>query len=247
MDATIYHVHTQQYEGPIEVLLRLIEERKLPINEISLAQVTDDYINHMHTQKLSYTESTQFLIIASTLVLIKSRSLLPTLVLHDEEEEDIAELERRLRLYKVFQQLSAHIQDAYDGDTLFMQPSSAPREHVFAPDSAITPHALHESLADIFQELPQHEKLDKASITTVVRIEDMMESLHERIQSGAELSFNAFVKRNRVPRSPEEARHIKVEVVVGFLALLELVRNGILSVMQSDNFEDMNISQRAES
>lgn len=243
MESTIYHVHTDIYEGPIEVLLRLIEERKLPINEVSLASVTDDYIAYMHASHLPYGQSTQFLIIASTLVLVKSRSLLPTLTLNEEEEGDIAELERRLRVYRVFQKLSSHIEDALHGDRLYMQPSPK-RDYVFAPDETLSPQALFESTHDIFAGLPEHEKLEKAQMTAVVRIEDMMDRLQNTIMRDGQLNFNEFVRRGRKPKNKAEAREIKVEVVVGFLALLEMVRNGILSVMQSHNFDDMSIEKR---
>ena len=94
-----YSIKTETFEGPLELLLNLVEGRKFFINEISLASVTDEYIAHaksLNTNDLS--ELTSFLSITATLILIKSRSLLPGFVVTKEEEKDIEDLESRLAL-----------------------------------------------------------------------------------------------------------------------------------------------------
>src|SRR3989344_4410007 len=96
-----FKIHIEGFEGPLELLLSLIEKRKLPINDVSLASVTDEYILHIQQQKeFPLSETSHFILIASTLLLIKSKSLLPTLELTEEEAGDIENLERRLKLYK---------------------------------------------------------------------------------------------------------------------------------------------------
>jgi segregation and condensation protein A len=244
--STIYHVHTETFEGPIELLLRLIEQRKLPVSEVSLAEVTDDYLSQIKTtEHMPYGEVTQFILVASTLVLIKSRALLPLLQLTEEEEQDIHDLERRLKMYKVFQDLSVHMEDRYGKQPSFARPYRH-RDPVFSPDKKMTPQNFREALHTVLATVPQPEKLKEAAVATVVRIEDMMDQLTARIEQGMHMSFNQFVRRDRSPKTKAEAQEIKVEVVVGFLAMLEMVRNGIITVIQSDRFQDMTIEKRKE-
>ena len=101
METTSYKVKTEKFEGPLDLLLNLIEKRKLLINEISLAKISDDYIQFIKDSgNFPMGESANFILIASTLLLIKSRSLLPSLSLSQEEENSIEELEHRLKIYK---------------------------------------------------------------------------------------------------------------------------------------------------
>src|SRR4051812_32375972 len=94
-------VKHEQFEGPLDLLLSLIEKRKLFINDISLAKVADDFINHIKNfEQFPIGESANFILIASTLLLIKSKSLLPTLQLTEEEQGSIEDLETRLKIYQ---------------------------------------------------------------------------------------------------------------------------------------------------
>ena len=95
-----YQVKTHIFEGPLDTLLSLIEKRKLFINDISLSKVADDYIAYIKSlENFPIADSAHFILIASTLVLIKSKSLLPNLTLSEEEEHSIEDLEARLREY----------------------------------------------------------------------------------------------------------------------------------------------------
>lgn len=242
--STIYHVHTEIFEGPIELLLRLIEQRKLPVSEVSLAQVTDDYLSQIkNMESMPYGEVTQFILVASTLVLIKSRSLLPLLKLTEEEEHDIHDLERRLKMYKLFQDLSVHLEERYGIHPSFARPYRH-SDAVFSPDKKMTLENFKVLLHGVLSSVPQSEKLEQAAVATVIRIDDMMERLEVRMKETLQMSFNQFVRRDRKPTTKQEAQEIKVEVVVGFLAMLEMVRNGIIEVMQSDRFQDMTIEKR---
>ena len=97
-----YIVNTGAFQGPLELLLSLIEKRKLFISDISLSEVTDDFINHVkNTSDFPMSQSAHFVLIASTLLLIKSKSLLPTLEFTEEETESMEDLERRLKSYPI--------------------------------------------------------------------------------------------------------------------------------------------------
>jgi len=91
-----FSVETEAFSGPLEALLNLIEDRKLAISEVSLAEVTDAYLAYVEKLPgLPLGETAQFILVASTLLLIKSRTLLPTLTLSDDERESVQELARR--------------------------------------------------------------------------------------------------------------------------------------------------------
>src|SRR6478609_2971026 len=95
-----FAVKTPVYEGPLDLLLDLVEKRKLFVSDVSLAQVTDDFIKYIEShEEFPISESAEFIVIASTLMLVKSRSLLPMLELTQEEEASIEDLEKRLVLY----------------------------------------------------------------------------------------------------------------------------------------------------
>src|ERR1700722_4197493 len=97
-NAHSFSVRTPLYEGPLELLLDLIEKRKLLVNDISLAAVTEEYVSHVRAQTTFPVEAVaNFIQIAATLILIKSKSLIPNLSLTEEEQTDINDLEERLR------------------------------------------------------------------------------------------------------------------------------------------------------
>src|SRR5437773_2621351 len=111
---TAFAVKTEQFEGPLDLLLDLIGRRRLFINDISLSKVTDDYLEYLKgLNQFSIPDSANFILIASTLVLIKSKSLLPTLNLTEEEEMSIADLEERLRIYKILKEATVGLREHF--------------------------------------------------------------------------------------------------------------------------------------
>ena len=101
MNDNQFKIKTENFEGPLDLLLSLIEKRKMLINDISLAKVADDFIAHLQNkEQFPIKDTSDFLVIASTLLLIKSKSLLPTLNLTEEEKTDMHDLELKLKIYK---------------------------------------------------------------------------------------------------------------------------------------------------
>src|SRR3989338_9586946 len=105
-----FAVKQEKFEGPLELLLDLIEKEKLSISEISLAKVTDDYIRHVRSlEKIDPEALAEFLVVAAQLMLVKSRSLLPGIELTREDEVAIGELEKRLEQYQRFRDLAGKL------------------------------------------------------------------------------------------------------------------------------------------
>lgn len=224
---------TNVFEGPLDLLLELIEKRKLFVNDISLAQVTNDYITYVNKlENFDVPNVADFLLIASTLLLIKSKSLLPNLDLTDEEELNIEYLETRLKLYQQIKNLSQHINKLALGDKIFEREYFLNIEPVFSPSEDITIENLFSSIKKLTERFPKKEKLQSAKVKKVVKLEEIIDNLKDRIQRSFKLSFNEFSKKGKAG---------KVEVIISFLALLELVKEGIILAKQESHFEDIEI------
>lgn len=226
-------VQTEEFEGPIEKLLNLIEERKLFVNDISLAQVTDDYIGYVQTLEQSNIDDiAEFIVIASTLILIKSKSLLPDLNLTEEEESSIDDLEDRLAKYKQIRYLSQYVRSAFGKNIIFDRRESGHEEVYFAPGKNLTSEELRVAAHHLIEQLPTPRSRPTARVKKVMRLEDVIEKLRKRIKSKLEMSFHEFAKTQERPRE---------SVIVSFLALLELVKEGVIEAEQNRNFDDISV------
>lgn len=232
-----------EFEGPIEVLLNMIQDRKLPINDVSLAEVTDEYITYIKTQRRQdYSYITHFLYVASTLLLIKSRSLLPSIELSEEEEESIDALQRRLRLYQIFQERGEALKSMFVSPSMFTRPFKMRRIVAFSPDAAAMQlPAIAEAILGLETDGEEEsQELPEVRVRTAgVHINDMVEKLRERMMHAMNISFRDF---SRAPLSDATPREQKVYAVVGFLAMLEMVRNSLIQVEQSGTFNDIIIN-----
>ena len=229
---TGYTVKTEIYEGPFEVLLDLIESRKLLVNELSLAQITEDFIGHVRAQKLFPVEQTAtFVQVAATLLLIKSKSLIPDLTLTEEETEDVEDLKRRLSAYEKVREAARELSNIYGVQVLFSAGVRAP-EVVFAPSKDLTKEGLGDALARVLAAREEIEVLPEARVKPLVTIEQMMDRLSTRVQKSMKLSFKEFAGGAKE----------KVEVIVSFLALLELVKQGAVAAEQHEMHGDIQIA-----
>lgn len=238
-----FTITIEDFEGPIEALLGLIEKRKLPINDVSLASIADEYLAFINTlEEESISNKTHFIFVASTLILIKSKSLLPTLDLNSEEEGDIEHLKHQLRILEQYQEAGQLIKKNYHCIPQFYYRKPSKKSISFLPNGNLTRPILLQHLEELFQEIPEPEKLKKeASMKIAVHIDEMMSSLEERIKKIMTCSFNDFI--GDYCGEKKISRELKVYRVVGFLAMLELVRKGTLDVLQKHSFENIKIEK----
>jgi segregation and condensation protein A len=236
---TAVKVRTGNFEGPLSLLLELIEARKLFINEISLAEVAEEYIEHIRNRgELPLGETTQFIAIAATLILIKSRSLLPNLSLTEEEETKIVDLEHRLRLYQLVRDATVPLGEAWGKNMLFFGPPRGGDMVVFSPDPQLSKQLFLDAVSSVLAQVPTPVFHPEVAVVSTVSIEEMIDSLEHRIQSALEMSFRDF---SRSGGGTEKEQ--KVFVIVSFLAMLELVRQGIIDAVQSDAFGDIGMKR----
>jgi segregation and condensation protein A len=236
---SIYKIKTDAFEGPFHLLLSLIEDKKFFINDLSLAQVTEDYLKYVNNlEKKNTHEISNFILVAATLILIKSKSLLPNLNLTSEEEGDIHNLEDRLKLYELYTKLATHVKEMF-GEKIIFAPLERKNTDVliFLPDDQITKESMMTFAREAINRIPKKVFLPEVEVKKVMSIEEMIDKLTERIQNSLQFNFKEFAG---VAKTKEE----KVVVIVGFLAMLELVRQGILNVIQENNFEDILIEKQ---
>ncbi|MBI2617905.1 segregation/condensation protein A [Candidatus Kaiserbacteria bacterium] len=228
-----FKVKLDGFEGPLDLLLALIEKRKLPINDVSLAAVADDYIEYLKDkQEFPLSQTSHFVLVASTLLLIKSKSLLPTLSLTDTEEEDIKILEERLMLYKRIKALSAHVSGRFGARVLFEAEESKNVEPLFSPAHDVSIRSMQETIKRVIANLPITEFLPEAVVKKIMSIEEAIENLTSRITQSLRMNFGEFANAKK---------NEKIEVIVSFLAMLELVKQGIINATQEKTFEDITM------
>lgn len=241
--ATAYQVKTKIFEGPMHLLLELVENRKLFVNEVSLSEVTDEYLKHVRAlPEMEYADMTSFLLVAATLILIKSRSLLPNLTLSEEEKKDIGSLETRVRLYALVQKIGEIIKEKFGQEIIFSREEFRNEEVVFAPDTSLSIVKLHEALKGVIAAIPKKEILPEIEVKKVISIEEMLENLTKRIEEGMKLSFSTFSSPSGQAGAPK-TKEEKVIIIVSFLAMLELVRQGIMDVLQHSNFQEIEMTK----
>lgn len=232
-----FSIQTETYQGPLELVIDLIERRKLLVNELALAQITDDYVQYIRSHPaFPIEDAADFIGVAATLLLIKSKSLLPELDLSQEEEEDVEDLKTRLALYEKTREAARALSELFGRNVMVSAGEKKP-EPFFAPSRDLSLANLESSLKDALTALEKEEKLPEVRVRSLVTIEEVMDRLTERVQTALNISFKEFAGNTAE----------KVEVIVSFLALLELVKQGVVEAAQPGAFGDINITNASAS
>ncbi len=238
-----FTIRTDRFEGPLELILELIERRKLLVNELSLAQVTDDFIAHVKGGEAAgngaafpMEDAANFISVAATLLLIKSRSLLPDLELSHDEEEDVEDLKRRLALYEVARTAARDLGRIFGQRAMLSRGEREP-EAVFAPSRDLSLENIQKAVDALLASKEKQEALPEVRVRPLVSIEEMMDTLRTRVERALTLSFKEFTG----------SKTEKVEVIVSFLALLELVKLGAVEAAQHDRWGDIRITNTSAS
>lgn len=229
-----FHFKSEVYSGPLDLLIDLIEKRKLLVNDISLASVTDDYMAYVSQfEKSPLRDMADFIVLASTLLLLKSKSLLPVLELTDVEEETIESLERRLRYYQIFRNVGKIMESIFGKTPSYERRFIPDKNPLFTTDSFTTLPNLHVAMTDVLKNLPKKVERPKVQVRTVVSLETMIERLKTRIENQFSCKFKDFTGDSRE----------RSTVIVGFLAVLEMVKQGSILVRQSAHFDEIEIEK----
>lgn len=223
----------EKFEGPLELLLDLIEREKIAISEISLSRVAEEYLAHVRQMASPDPEELAgFLVVAVQLMLIKSRSLLPGLVVPAEEEQSIGELEERLRILQRIREAARQIKDIEQkGQSAYSRPAYLGVAPVFYPSPGIDTGVLEQALRSVVSLIPKPEKLAEEKIKRIISLEERITHMRRILQDAVERGFSEIVKGAKE----------KMEVVVSFLAILELAKDKFLELRQEEPFSDIRI------
>jgi len=235
----MYQVSTQQFTGSLDLLLQLVEKKNLAITELSLAQVTQEYVAFLNEQEeINPEDLADFLVIASTLLLIKSRSLLPSLVLAPEEETEIMDLETRLKIYKLYKEAGGKIKEMFKKEIYVLnRPSWKNIEPKFSPPSNCSLESLSLAFLKILKEI-QTEKaqpLAEKKIQKIASLEERIKELIQKITSGKMFRLLDLTKE----------KQNKIDLILTFLAVLHLAKQKIIKIKQKDNFGEIWISNQS--
>lgn len=233
----MYTVKTKQFQGPLGLLLQLTEKEKLDITEVSLAKITDQYLNYLKiTKDITLENLAEFLVIASRLILIKSRMLLPTLELTEEEEEGIEELKHRLEEYKRFKNLAKQIEGiAKQNKIAYSREKCQGMKSVFYPPKQMNLEDLKTSFEKILEEVSLlEEKLPQENLELKISIEEKINYIQSQVSKRIKTSFKKLT----------ENKKSKIDVIVNFLALLELIKQKIVTAEQNNLYDDITIKRR---
>jgi segregation and condensation protein A len=235
---TNFNIATERYSGPLDLLIELIEKRKFLVNDISIASVTDDYMAYVaQLEKSPLRDMADFIVLASTLLLLKSKSLLPVLDLTEAEEESIENLEKRLKLYQIYRNAGKTLTDIFGKKRQYERRFVPDKNPLFITDAYTSTSALHQALVDVVANLPKKVEKPKVQVRTVVSLETMMSRLKERIERQLAFTFSEFTGGGAE----------RTTIVVGFLAVLEMVKQGSVLVKQANRFHEIEIEREGKS
>ena len=230
-----YQFKLNDFEGPLELLLTLINNSKLNIDEISLAEITDEYLEYIDNNKnLSIDEIADFLVIAAKLLYIKSKLILPE-AMNFVEDEDSADLEKQLKIYKEYYEARKIIKKIINQEN-FTYSRKTPLVKIkakFRPPKKIEVNDLKISFEKILNSLkPINEKPDKRTIDKTINIKEKIDYIKSIINKSSDIDFSTLIKNKKN----------KTEIIVVFLAMLELIKQKDIRVNQSSMFKRMTIN-----
>ncbi|MDQ1283702.1 MAG: segregation and condensation protein [Patescibacteria group bacterium] len=225
---------TDKFEGPMELLLELIEKEKMDVTELSMAKVADEYLEHIKDNEAIRLEHlAEFLSVASRLILIKSRSLLPMLKFSEEEEEEIKDLTLQLEEYKKFKEASEKLGKlSAAGRISYAREGFGGVREIFYPPEDFNIFDLKKYFEFILAEIPLIEKLQEEIVTEVVTLEERINELEMKIRAKVETSFSDLVAN----------ASDKVEIIISFLAMLEMIKQRVVAVEQGELFSEIRLS-----
>ena len=229
-------VKVQQFEGPLDLLLSLIEQRQLDITTIAIAEVTEQFLQYLkQLEKIDPTALADYLSIAAKLLVIKSKAILPTLEVEAEEEDAGFDLESRLLLYKQFKEVAKYLKKLDSSrKQSFVRSITFEQKISFFPDPNISTKELHGKILTVLNGLKELDNLPKAKLKEAISIQEKIDHLQNNLSSSLETKLSDLIK---------SAKN-KDEIIVTFLALLELIKQKIFVADQETLFAEVVIKRK---
>lgn len=234
VDESNYRVRLENFEGPLDLLLHLIREAKMDIAEVRLSEITEQYISYLENiEDLDMEKASEFIEMAATLLEIKSKKLLPRLDdTVPEEENSEQKLLRQIEEYKIFKEASENLRQFENIDRMYKQPEpSANKYRIMLKDMVL------DGLLDAFASLLHKSQIQSRAIEpkNIVKdrftVEEKVAVIKDAILIKGRIKFKELIDEN-ITRS---------EVINVFLAILELLKQQTISIVQDSLFEEIEI------
>lgn len=232
-------VQFEAFDGPLDLLLSLLAKNEIDIYDIPIAEITDQYMEYLYeADELNIELASEFIVVAAQLIEIKTKMMLPKEVNEDEEAADPREeLIQRLLEYKVFKQISAYMKRKEPGYQTLVEkdPEYFPElmEEKGVPD--VTVEMLLGAIKGVYarHELKPEETFDYTIHREEVSVEDMMLTIAEKLEKEKSISFFSIF----------EKKINRYYIIAAFLAVLELVKDGIVTLSQEEEYGDITIER----
>src|SRR3989338_1968327 len=211
-----------KFEGPLDLLLQLIEKQELSITDVSLAAVTEQYLNYLEAhQDLSPEDLADFLVVAAKLLLLKSRVLLP-----DEEDAELG-LAEQLAIYKLYVEASHKL-----ARRLRTRHFSYARERLpvaetatFSPPPSLTSEAMRHVFIKVLENLKEFVRPIPELIARTISLQEKIIALRKLLETGSEIDFHRFMQNAQS----------RMEIIINFLAILELIKQRYVIARQESH------------
>ncbi len=241
-------IKINDFEGPFDLLLHLIRKNQMDIYNVKLYSITNQYLNYLNSMKEMDLEITsEFIVVAATLIEIKSKHLLPKVKTNEEEDEDDEKsLVEKLILYRKIKGVSSYFKDKYinTGEVFSKKPEiieekkeSTNNNDIFKNLNLLDLYNIYNNLLEIYNNKQNKNNVIQRKIyVDKYKIEDKLDYIVKQINTGNIKTFNELIEHSQC----------KMETVVTFLALLEMIKQRMIKVYQAQNFGNILIERREE-
>ncbi|HOY56218.1 MAG TPA: segregation/condensation protein A [bacterium] len=229
-----YNVKLEKFEGPLDLLLQLIEQADLDITELSISTVAEQFMNYLsQVEEKNSEELADFLVVAAKLLLIKSKALLPNVDL--ESVDDGIDLAQQLKIYREYYEASQKMAAilATQQTMFFRDKIPLDLKIIFNPPKNITTQKLKEMFLAVLKEIEPIVRLPRRALLRAISIKEKIENIRTKILAGLSLRFKELVGDSKS----------KTEIIVTFLSVLELVKQKTVTVTQEEMFEEIIIEK----
>lgn len=235
-----YSIKTENFEGPLDLLCHLIDKNKMDIYDINLSQITDQYIEYINEmEKMNLEVTSEFLVMSSTLLFLKSKHLLPKQQ-DDEEEITEEELIRRIIEYKKYKEITKKLRENF---LIHSKKFYKMQEDIKLPKQKIETEYNSETIPEIYRNLLQRNtekinenasNIEKIAITETYAVGDSVKEMYRALIRFKKFTFNKLFSTKK---------HNKKEVVTAFSGLLEMSRRNKVITQQEELFGDIEVEK----
>ncbi len=236
-----YSIKIDKFEGPLDLLTYLIEKNKMDIYDINLTQITDQYIQYLNAmEELNLEIASEFLVMASSLLYLKSKKLLPK---QEEETEELTEEEliRRIIEYKKYKEITKKLKESY---TTYSKRIQKQPETIQLPNQKLEKEYNTKTIPEIYEKLVERtsqklnenaKNIEKIAITENYTVASKVKEMFKILVKQKKFVFNKIFSINK---------RNKQEVVTAFSGLLELSRRNKVQTTQTETFGDITVEKK---